>query len=183
MSKKEFAWPTHYDFPPFFTKQPNRETNTKRVQMWKELIMAYCQSNRIFVINIRESLPTSPLFGNEKISRRLRQDDLHEIIQYMVAAGLAEWLPGETNKVMIYWRKPSEWADIMFEWVQAQGLNESVMTLYEIREGDATVGSEFHGMDSELLLKTLKVMEKMGRAVLFDAEGGDASGVKFLAGE
>ncbi len=86
-----FQWPKHYSFPPFFSKQPNLETNAMRVQMWKDLILSYCRHHRVFVLNVREAVATSPLFGNETISRRLQPADANEIFHLMASAGLAEW--------------------------------------------------------------------------------------------
>jgi len=45
------------------------------------------------------------------------------------------------NKLMIYWRKPSEWASKLYEWVDGSGQVDTVLTLYELREGDVTVGT------------------------------------------
>ena len=86
-----FVWPQHYSFPPFFSKQPNVETNAMRVQMWKDLILGYCRHHRVFVLNVREAVATSPLFGNEAISRRLQPADANDIFHLMASAGLAEW--------------------------------------------------------------------------------------------
>ncbi len=42
---------------------------------------------------------------------------------------------------MIYWRKPSEWASKLYEWVDGSGQVDTVLTLYELREGDVTEGT------------------------------------------
>ena len=42
---------------------------------------------------------------------------------------------------MIYWRKPSEWASKLYEWIDGSGQIDSVLTLYEIRDGEVTVGT------------------------------------------
>ena len=89
--KEPFEWPQHYHFPPFFSRQPNIETNSMRIQMWKDLILSYCRHNRVFVLNVREDVATSPLFGNEAISRRLQPADANDIFHLMATAGLAEW--------------------------------------------------------------------------------------------
>eukprot|EP00286_Rhodomonas_abbreviata_P014019 CAMPEP_0181340906 /NCGR_PEP_ID=MMETSP1101-20121128/30105_1 /TAXON_ID=46948 /ORGANISM="Rhodomonas abbreviata, Strain Caron Lab Isolate" /LENGTH=182 /DNA_ID=CAMNT_0023452105 /DNA_START=8 /DNA_END=556 /DNA_ORIENTATION=+ len=179
MASKTFEWPSHYHFPPFFTKQPNSDTNTQRIQHWKSLILSYCQHHRIFVINVREMMQSSPLFFNEKISRRLQFEDAVEILQYMSAAGLSEWLSTDKNRCLVYWRKPTEWADALYAYADANALTDSVLTLYEIREGEDTT-LEFHGMDHGLLVKVVEILEKQGRAVMFDAGSPDTAGVKFL---
>jgi hypothetical protein len=37
----------------------------------------------------------------------------------------------------VYWRRPEEWAAAVEAWVEATGQRGSVLTLYEIAEGDA----------------------------------------------
>jgi ESCRT-II complex subunit VPS25 len=99
VAQEAFVWPQHYHFPPFFTMQPNVETNSMRVQMWKDLILSYCKHNRIFVLNVRESVASSPLFGNEAISRRLQPSDANEILHLMATAGLAEWYAAGSSEL------------------------------------------------------------------------------------
>jgi ESCRT-II complex subunit VPS25 len=139
--KEAFVWPKHYSFPPFFARQPNAETNAMRVQMWKDLILNYCRHHRIFVLNVREAVASSPLFGNDAIARRLQPADANEILHLMASSGLAEWFHADGNRLMIFWRKPSEWASTLYEWVEGMGQVDSVLTLYEIREGDMTIGT------------------------------------------
>jgi len=42
------------------------------------------------------------------------------------------------------------------EFVHDKGLEDSVMTVYEIREGETTQRTEFHLIDKLVLLKSLK---------------------------
>lgn len=85
---------------------------------------------------------------------------------------------GEYAKCWIYWRRPEEWASVIEEWVDRTGQKGSVLTLYEITESDATVKEEFHGMDNDLLGKSLAVCVKRGKAQIFGTEGSE--GVKFF---
>lgn len=64
------------------------------------------------------------------------------------------------------------------EWVEKTGQRGTVLTLYEIVEGDASAQEEFAGMDMELLTKSLGVCVKRGRAQIFGSEGSE--GVKFF---
>lgn len=100
----------------------------------------------------------------------------------------AEWVsaagrkPGkdaeEGGKAWIYWRRPEEWAAMLEEWVDRTGQKGTVLTLYEITESDATRREEFWGMDGELLVKSLAVCVKRGKAQVFGGEGSE--GVKFF---
>ena len=129
-----------YHFPPFFTKQPNRDTEAKRLQIWMDMILSFCRQYRIFVLEINGATLSSPLFSNTSISRSLSKDEATEVLQAMTLAGLAEWIPGEPNKCIIYWRNPAEWADEIFLWVTTRGHADSVMTMFEFRETSAGSG-------------------------------------------
>ena len=63
-------------------------------------------------------------------------------------------------------------------WVEETGQKGSVLTLYEIVEGDTSQNQEFHGMDVEVLRKGLAVLTKQGRAQVFGTD--DQQGVKFF---
>lgn len=40
---------------------------------------------------------------------------------------------------VVYWRSAEEWAEAIYQWIDATGQKGSVLTLYEISEGDLTV--------------------------------------------
>jgi ESCRT-II complex subunit VPS25 len=86
---------------------------------------------------------------------------------------------GEGGKAWIYWRRPEEWAAVLEEWVERTGQRGTVLTLYEIAEGDASKREEFAGIDAELLQRSLGVCVKRGRAQVFGS-GGEGEGVKFF---
>lgn len=103
----------------------------------------------------------------------------------------AEWVPlsgaksrsrdaGEESKsaIWIYWRRPEEWADAIYGWVDGTGQKGAVLTVYELRESDAVSGQEWVGMDEELLRRCLDVLVKRGKAQVFGADEG--AGVKFF---
>ncbi|KAK3292734.1 ESCRT-II complex subunit [Chaetomium fimeti] len=85
---------------------------------------------------------------------------------------------GGGDMAWIYWRTPEEWGSLVEGWVESTGQRGSVLTVYELVEGDGTRGSEFHGMDQELLRKALNVLVKQGKAQVFGQE--DSLGVKFF---
>jgi ESCRT-II complex subunit VPS25 len=84
----------------------------------------------------------------------------------------------EGGKCWVYWRKPEEWSAALEEWVDRTGQKGTVLTLYEIAEGDASRKEEFFGMDMELLQRSLAGCVKRGKAQIFGAEGSE--GVKFF---
>ncbi|EOA81886.1 uncharacterized protein SETTUDRAFT_156785 [Exserohilum turcica Et28A] len=186
-----FAFPPHYSFPPFFTLQPVASTRSSQLASWSSLIQSYCRHNRIFSLTLIDALNT-PLFNNTRLHRSLSLRDAKAIISYMASAeggNRAEFMgtskkaaaaaDADGGKAWIYWRRPDEWAVLLEEWVERTAQKGTVLTLYEIVEGDASTKEEFYGMDAELLQKSLAVCVKRGRAQVFGS-GGEGEGVKFF---
>ncbi|KAI4660509.1 hypothetical protein J4E90_006077 [Alternaria incomplexa] len=193
LTSPNFVFPPHYSFPPFFTLQPVASTRSSQLASWSTLIQSYCRHNRIFTLSLIDALPT-PLFTNTTLRRSLSLRDAKAIITYMASpegGNRAEFIntssskkakageESEGGKAWIYWRRPEEWAAALEEWVERTGQKGTVLTLYEIVEGDASRREEFFGMDLELLQRSLGVCVKRGRAQVFGS-GGEGEGVKFF---
>lgn len=93
------------------------------------------------------------LFYNRRLGKRLSIADIKETIDFMRKDGRAEYVGGGGaaggDVVWVYWRTPEEWATLVEEWVDGTGQKGTVLTLYELTEGDGTIGA---GMSSSLLL-------------------------------
>ncbi|KAF2120716.1 ESCRT-II complex subunit-domain-containing protein [Lophiotrema nucula] len=186
-TETQFQFPPHYSFPPFFRLQPVTATRASQLSSWSLLIQSYCRHNRIFTLTLIDALQT-PLFENAQLGRRLSLQDARAVINWMASPegqNRAEWIgtkgarrDEEAGKCWIYWRRPEEWAAALEEWVERTGQKGTVLTLYEITESDATKREEFHGMDGDLLAKSLAICVKRGKAQIFGGEGSE--GVKFF---
>ncbi|KAK4154332.1 ESCRT-II complex subunit, partial [Chaetomidium leptoderma] len=141
---------------------------------------------------------TTELFHNRRLNRQLSLPDIREVISFLRGQGRAEYIDSSSSStsggggggeedeagggggdmVWIYWRTPEEWAGLVEGWVEGTGQKGSVLTVYELLEGDGTRGAEFHGLDQELLRKALNVLVKRGKAQIFGQE--DSLGVKFF---
>ncbi len=177
-----FPFPPNYSFPPFFTLQPNTQTRSAQLSKWSSLVQSYCRHHRIFTILLPDALE-STLFSNAKLRRRLAAQDVRAVLDYMASnegENRAEWMGPATEKASawIWWRKPEEWAGLLEGWVEGTGQKATVLTLYELVEGEATEGQEFHAMDMEVLRKSLGTLVKKGKAQVFGGEGQE--GVKFF---
>ncbi|KAI9735238.1 MAG: hypothetical protein M1834_001828 [Cirrosporium novae-zelandiae] len=171
-----FAFPSKYSFPPFFTLQPVPATRSAQLSIWSTLIQSYYRFHHLFRLVLVDALD-SPLLWNKDISRRLGLKEAQEVVEWMVGEGRAEWCDGGKSRAWVYWKTPEEWAGVIGDWVEETGQKNTVLTLYELIEGEATISQEFHGMDSELLQKSLNVLVKRGKAQVFGEE--DSQGVKF----
>ncbi|KAI1632692.1 ESCRT-II complex, vps25 subunit [Biscogniauxia mediterranea] len=85
---------------------------------------------------------------------------------------------GAGDVVWVYWKTPEEWAGLIEAWVEETAQKNTVLTLYELTEGEDTRGTEFYGLDPDILQKALQVLVKRGKAQIFGHE--DQQGVKFF---
>lgn len=123
----------------------------------------------------------TPLFNNAKINRKLNSDAVRAVFDDLVSQGNAEWLTKEKSRVTVYWRRPEEWAALVYKWVNDTGKMDSVLTFFEIQQGDETVGQEFHELDTRILKKALQSLEAQRKAQVFTGTSDDNLGVKFFS--
>lgn len=169
-----------YNYPPFFTIQPVDLTRQAQLRKWSLFIQRYCRHYGVHKLSIIEALET-PLFHNVKLNKRLTLRDTKAVIDYMVSKDgdeRAEWLGPEKSAAWIWWRKPDEWAALIANWVEETGQKGTVLTLYELTQGEATEQQEFYGLDTEVLQKSLSTLVKKGKAQVFGTD--DQQGVKFF---
>lgn len=177
MDATGFALPAFYQYPPYFTLQPVKETRDRQSALWGQLILAYCKHNKIFLINTQEDFP---LFVNSSISRRLSQEAATAFLDDLATAGNIEWLDKTKRQALVLWRKVPEWAALIHSFVKTYGLGDSVMVVDELSSGDDVKGSELEGVSREVLIRALKLLEQQGKAKLFHGSTPEEEGVKFL---
>ncbi|KAE8152134.1 ESCRT-II complex, vps25 subunit [Aspergillus avenaceus] len=175
--KEEFQFPKTYSFPPFFTPQPNSNTRHSQLQKWSSLIQSYCRHYKLYRLNLIDAIET-PLFHNAALKKRVSLPEAREILEFMVGDGRAEWVDSGKGVVWIWWRRPEEWAGLLVDWVESTGQKNVVLTVYELVDGEDSVSQEWHGMDTDVMMKSLNVLVKRGKAQVFGNEGQE--GVKFF---
>lgn len=172
----DFKLPNFFNYPPYFTLQPVRDTREKQIQLWKELILEFCRSQKIFVISLEEDFP---LFSNPTIERSLSHEAKEAFLSALVAEGRVEWMDKGHKKCLVLWHRIQDWADIILNFVKDNGLEDSVMTVEELRSGVESRGTELHGIDRTVLMRALKVLENKGKLAIFKGTSTDDDGVKF----
>ncbi|KAB8349470.1 hypothetical protein FH972_023497 [Carpinus fangiana] len=185
-----FVYPPQYSFPPFYTLQPNLTTRASQLSSWSGLILAYAAhaNPRLYRLT-----PAHSIFTNTALRRTLAPTDARLVLAHMVEHGRAAWTDptaatkarkagagsdGGGGEVWLYWRTPEEWAQQLGSWVEATGQRNTVLTLYELLEGDATSREEFHGLPVEVAKSAVAVLVRRGRAQMLGE--GDGVGVKFF---
>lgn len=89
---EQFSWPWQFDFPPFFTLQPNEETRRKQMDAWCQLVLSYFQSKKQINLDV-SSLTTAhkDLFSNPKINRKANSQLIQAILDELHRRGNLEW--------------------------------------------------------------------------------------------
>ncbi|XP_043693851.1 vacuolar protein sorting-associated protein 25 [Telopea speciosissima] len=174
----DFKLPHFFNYPPYFTLQLVKDTREKQVQLWKELILDYCRTQKLFVIGLNEDFP---LFSNPAIERSLSHEAKEVFLSSLVSDGRAEWMDKGHKKCLILWLRIQDWADCILRFVKDNGLEDGVMTVEEIRSGIESRGTELHGMDRTVLMRALRLLEQKGKVAMFKGSSADDEGVKFSA--
>lgn len=147
-----FPFPPTYNFPPFFTPQPNSNTRLSQLEKWSSLIQAWCRHHRQYRLSLIEAVD-SPLFHNVPLRKRLDLAAARDVLDWMTKSEeeggggrRAEWLDASSggnaapkSVAYIWWRRPEEWADVVADWVESTGQRGTVLTVYELVQGEATV--------------------------------------------
>ena len=168
------------NFPPFFTLQPVETTRLKQLSLWKKLIMDWFSKPENHSQQSVIVLDSFALFFNDKIDRRLNPEERIAVAEHLIASGHAEWKE-QDESIYVYIKTPVELASIIFDFVQSNGLFETVFTLYELLSGDLTSGTPIYGMNQNLCLSALQILSKKGKADIYlNKENIDETGVKFL---
>mmetsp|Transcript_17891 Transcript_17891/g.42004 ORF Transcript_17891/g.42004 Transcript_17891/m.42004 type:complete len:188 (-) Transcript_17891:243-806(-) len=180
---KDFQFPPFYNLPPFFTLQPNATVRAKQMELWTQFVCDYCRFHRVFMLDISEA---SAIFKNAEIQRQLAGDARKALAKHLVETGAAAWADDDGNggkprseRLLIFWRSPSAWADQLLNWAQEMGLIGSVETVQSLIDGEAAEGREFFGAPRELIMVALQELSRRGRATIFRG-GSGSEGVKFL---
>lgn len=60
--------------------------------------------------------------------------------------------PAEKTVAWIWWRRPEEWADLLMDWIEETAQKNTVLTVYELVHGDATIGQGIYPLSSFLVI-------------------------------
>ncbi|POY71990.1 hypothetical protein BMF94_4999 [Rhodotorula taiwanensis] len=181
-----FLFPSLYSFPPFFTHQPNPQTWAHQLAQWQQLVLAWARHNKCWQIDISEQTCNEPPFANPQIKRQLNLATLRLVIDALVANSSAEYDPKPAKgrpatSAWMYWKRPDEWATVIYDWIKGTGQTNSIMTFYELTEGgDLVHTTEFYRMPTPLLRKALDFLIKQGKAQVLKGVGEEGDGVKFV---
>lgn len=178
-----FLLPSIHSAPPFFTQQPNPTTRDSFTEQWSRLILTYARHKRLWFLRVEDAEVANSdwdeILRNERIHRRMLGAHLSDQLATMVEKGLAVYEPAkQTRAVLLYWRKPEEWAETLHAWATSTGQLNTILTFYEIT--DPPVPSDLSDIPIPLLRKAIAILTKSGRAQTITIADGE--GVRFFEG-
>lgn len=83
-----------------------------------------------------------------------------------------------TGTYEIYWNTLEEWSIVINTWATNTGMTNSVLTFFELLNGDDTQSEEFHRLSEQVFMKALKHLESKGKCEVMEIDGN--YGVKFF---
>lgn len=84
------------------------------------------------------------------------------------------------TRITVHWRRPEEWGNMIYKWVADMGKLNTVLTVWEIQNGEDSENQEFHELETKILLKALQSLEKQSKATIFSGSSEENLGVKFI---
>lgn len=143
---------------------------------WKDLILAYAKHNKQAVISINDE---TELFSNGKINRTLDRESRELILNELCKARNAEPVGGKNSGIYeIYWLTLEEWSNVIYSWAVNCGMTNSVLTFFELLNGDDTRDQPFYQLNEQVFMKALKHLEGKGKCEVMEIDG--SYGVKIF---
>ena len=171
-----YQFPPYFAFPPFFTLQPAQATRQKQLELWQNFVLGWAHHHNQSLISVTEW----PHFGNPDIKRRLSVEGIGSVVEHLINAGYAEWEDDSHARIRVMWRRPVDWAAIIYDYACDNAMVGNVYTVYELHSGDDTTDAQFYRLEAWLMLRALQTLEEEGKAQIFTASSDDDAGVKFF---
>ncbi|CCE63144.1 hypothetical protein TPHA_0E00480 [Tetrapisispora phaffii CBS 4417] len=191
--------PKVYYFPPLYTRQVNSLIRRQQIDTWIDLILQYAKSMNCWMMTSEGNLiqtkideltgsdsnaiEKKSLFVNETIQRSIPHTFVEEIWTHMVENGKAIRTEHDIESNSVYyimWKGVDLWSSVILQWFETAVKLNQVVTLYELSQGDETIGWDFHGMPEPLLAKCIKSLCDRQRATIMKDEYGKPVGVKVI---
>jgi ESCRT-II complex subunit VPS25 len=167
-------------FPPLYTKQRNAETERQRLDDWVRVVVAWAVEMKQSEVLVQKELAQGELFRNDKIDRRVALEDAVAILDHVATRGNGEWAGNDKSRFLVLTKSLAEWGQLVLNYVDHTGQMGSVLTVFELLQGDDTTHEPFFGMDSTLFMRVLAALEANHQAKVFTASDPAKAGVKFL---
>ncbi|CCF59119.1 hypothetical protein KAFR_0G00860 [Kazachstania africana CBS 2517] len=185
----QLEYPPIYSFPPLYTRQPNKIIRTKQIESWITIILDLASKNKLWTISKDGTIENSlNIFQNNDIGRSVPPLFIVEIMKIMFTNGQlvsksdkkSDFDSDLSNEFYILWKPIESWGSLILEWFETSNKMNQVVTLYELGEGDESIGWEFHEMPAPLLVKSLKNLVSRNRCTLIKDENDKYIAMKVI---
>ena len=174
----KYKFPDYFHWPFFFTLQTNGEVRRKQIHMWIDLILKFCQDNKVW--KLTPEIFAVNLGQNPKINRKLDSKDTEVIFQSLVSVKKAVFInPKKPVDIYILWKSFNEWEQYLYNAAMNRQSLDKLETLDYIIEDDDNKNEEYYNMDKNLLITILKSLESKGKCGLVK-DGDSYIAVKFI---
>ncbi|KAI3645465.1 hypothetical protein MP228_008393 [Amoeboaphelidium protococcarum] len=174
--------PAIYSFPPFFTKQPTPQSWIKQRDSWTNLLMNHLKDQKRFKLTLNQYSGLE-IFSNTNIQRKASTDLINALYKHLLDVGKFQIdRSDKISSVFVLWQSVDEWAEYMLQWASVRHMQGQILTIYELTQGDETTMEEFYGMEFNLMIMVLQVLERKSKVQILKSSNGDVTetGVKFL---
>lgn len=128
---KEFQWPWQYNFPPFFTLQPNEETRKKQQNAWCQLVLDYFKHHNKVNISVTSlSDASDPLFHNKSIQRSAKPELIESVLHELYLRQNLEWTDKYVTYISILVFIDICWSTMYFLWYSARSIFTKFLVCY-----------------------------------------------------
>ncbi|KAH9951119.1 ESCRT-II complex vps25 subunit [Amylocystis lapponica] len=164
-------------------QQPNPATQATVTEHWTRLILSYARHRQLFVLRVEDAEKAGgawdEILRNDRIHRRLLPSHLAFVLAQMVSADHASYEPPkQARSVLLHWRRPEEWAEVLHAWATDTAQLNTILTFDDIV--DPPVPSPLSNLPIPLLRRAIGILAKSGRAQMIAVADGE--GVRLFAG-
>ena len=96
-------------WPPFYTLQPNLDTQSQQLALWSQALLDFAKANRLYIATI-ESFDR--ITRNSEINRSLSEEMKENVFKYMKKQ---KFVVSEGLSMLVFWQKPETWAELIYQ--------------------------------------------------------------------
>jgi len=152
-------WGSYSDAPWMYSIPDRKEDIEQWAKEWGDFVLRWGAETLNYYISVSIFVENEPF---KWLSERVKA--LRTIAEYLIRAGVAEWVDKRKTRLKIIWRTIEEWCDLLYEWALETGRLEIDLKSIYIQEAD----TPFASLPEEDLKKVIEKMVDSGYASWID---------------
>lgn len=132
-----YAPPNIHSFPPFYTLQPNEETQIAQLDQWAQILLKWAEFNKVWSIDqngtpIDSDSTTSTIFTNDDIDRKCSQELISKVFKQVIKSG--NGIVDSDNNLLILPKSIQFYSNELKSKLESNGLTNVMLTIYELQQ-------------------------------------------------